>query len=558
MATYVLTIAGATKTLKAGTLRISETLNGFGTMSFDTLSVDGSYRPAMNAEVLLTENGTRIFGGTVDVPSERGIRPHGGTPLSNTVSVTDFNGYAARRHVNGVIAAGTLEATLLVIEPYLTNYGVSLDPSQVTGPAVPSLYLPMVLTRKVLDDLSILTGYVWEIDYNKVLRMFNPGTVAAPFNINTASDDYVIGDISVEKVRDEYANRIIVLAGSGLRDTEDEFTGDGSTTEFTLTVAVAGLPNVFVNDVQQTVGVHGVDTQYQWTFRSSDNAVVQLDEAPPGTPTTPLTGGDTLTVTYSGNYPYAAIAEDAGEIAANEIWERVVEEPTVWDRDVADALAASHLERAITTYQAVTYETLQTGIQPGQTQTITCTERNLSGTFLVTDVETFDIGSKTPMVKRRVRAVGGTTILGSWRDVARSWGGRQLGTTTATAISSSGGTVTVLSSPFFLGGSRNTSVTTSPAGWSPVPDYVPFTAQASVAGRVRAEAWARLPGISTTLRLYNLTDEAVTATGAAVTSQESQPVVFDAAIVAGKTYRLELLPSAAGSAVFGIGVLESA
>jgi hypothetical protein len=94
MATYVLTIAGATKTLKAGTLRISETLNGFGTMSFDTLSVDGSYRPAMNAEVLLTENGTRIFGGTVDVPSERGIRPHGGTPLSNTVSVTDFNGYA--------------------------------------------------------------------------------------------------------------------------------------------------------------------------------------------------------------------------------------------------------------------------------------------------------------------------------------------------------------------------------------------------------------------------------------------------------------------------------
>jgi hypothetical protein len=322
-------------------------------------------------------------------------------------------------------------------------------------------------------------------------------------------------------------------------------------------VAAAGMPAVSVNGTPVTVGVHGVDTNYEWTFRGIDNSVVQLADAPPGTPNSPLTGADTLDVTYGGNYPYGATAEDAGEIAANEIWERVFEEPNVLDRDVADAMAAAYLERAITTYQAVTYETLQTGIHPGQTQTITCTERNLSGTFMVTDVETYDIGSKTPMVKRRVRAIGGTTILGSWRDVARAWGGRRTGSTSSVVINSSTTGTSTAGIYVDLGGSRNISPARS-AGYVPVVDYRLYTATASYGGRVRAQTWAKTSGVSSTVRLYNVTDSSVVATSSVVTSTTASDVTFLASITSGKTYRLDVLSSDGSEGVFAIGSLEAA
>lgn len=237
MPTYTLTIAGSPKSIRAGSLRITETINGRNTMSFDVLSLDGSYRPAPYAEVIYTRDSTRLFGGYVENPGERGFSPTGGTAIVTGVECVDFNSLADRRYVTETIDVGsTLKAALQVLDDYLTPYGVTLDAAQATGPTLPQLIFDARKLRDCFDELSTLTGYVWEIDYNKTLRMVLPGSNSAPFNVDTSSDPTVVrGDITVESFNQEYANRVILR--SGPRAPEDHVAGwhsDGVTATFEM------------------------------------------------------------------------------------------------------------------------------------------------------------------------------------------------------------------------------------------------------------------------------------------------------------------------------------
>lgn len=100
----------------------------------------------------------RIFGGFVDKPTERGFQGVGLTPITTAVSALDFNALPNRRYVTATIPAGTLKAALLAIKPYLTPYGVTLDPAQVTGPSLPALTYNATKLTDVFADLEWLSG----------------------------------------------------------------------------------------------------------------------------------------------------------------------------------------------------------------------------------------------------------------------------------------------------------------------------------------------------------------------------------------------------------------
>lgn len=560
MATYALTIGGISQSIKAGTLRITESINSRNTMSFEVISWNGSYRPAAGVKVIYTEDSTRRFGGLLDVPGERGFYPQGMAALVNRVNVIDFNTYADGRVLNQTIPAGTLEDVIDVVMPYLSPYGVSKDPAQVTGPAVPALTLPFKYVREILDQASDLTGYLWEIDYDEVLRMFLPGSVAAPFDVVPASDPtVVIGDIDVETVRTEYANRILLVAGSGLKEVSESFTGDGTTTEFPLVVAVAGYPTLSVNGTVMPVGTYGIHTHLEWTFRTSDNTIVQLAEAPAGTFHSPLTGGDTLSLTYPGQYPFLKIADDVGEQATYQIWEKIITAPDVFDFDAAQALADSQLPRYVASYKRVQYLTRRF-IRPGQTQTITVPDRNLSGTFLVTDVETTDTVDHGFI--RSVKAIGGTTLPRSWKELYRQWG-KSGGASSPSATVITGGPSGTSSGgfglPFTLGSARSRGQFPNPAAWLPVVDYATYKAPASFGAQVRAQAWAPRNGaVNVTVRLYDETASSVVAAGTAVSGTTPQNVTpFSVGLTLGHVYRLEVVSSVNGEEVRAVGSLES-
>src|SRR6476469_3713527 len=98
MATYAVTIGGVSKTFKGG-ITITETANGRNKLSAAVYSAAGSYRPAVGDEVIVTEDGTRIFGGNIDTPGETGAGGLGITPIVTNISAVDFNALADRRFI---------------------------------------------------------------------------------------------------------------------------------------------------------------------------------------------------------------------------------------------------------------------------------------------------------------------------------------------------------------------------------------------------------------------------------------------------------------------------
>ncbi len=207
-----LTIAGVQQQIYAG-WSITQAANNTGTMRFGVLSADGSYIPALDAQVVYFENGEQVFGGNVSQVRTGGAGGEGSTAIVSDVTATDFNAIAGRQYFIGVLPIATLKHQLEAIVPYC--YGCFLDPAQADGPTIDSAvdYTGWKISD-LLNQLSKRTGYVWEIDYFKYLRMYVPGTKVAPFNITTPNSKAVL-DVTVEPSRQNFANLVTVYGKNG-------------------------------------------------------------------------------------------------------------------------------------------------------------------------------------------------------------------------------------------------------------------------------------------------------------------------------------------------------
>jgi hypothetical protein len=214
---YELTINGIVKEMQPG-WTINTKANGRASFRFQNLSSDGLYRPAIDQEVVLKEDGVTVFGGFIMTPSESGLANLPVTPIVTTVEATDYHQLAQRRYVSATIPAGTLKAALQVIVTYLP--GATLDATQVDGPALAELVYADVKTEEVLNHLTDLTGYIWRLSATKVLKMYATGSLVAPFNI-TEANGFAEGDVTVEPTRESYANRVIVRNESSRKTAED-------------------------------------------------------------------------------------------------------------------------------------------------------------------------------------------------------------------------------------------------------------------------------------------------------------------------------------------------
>ena len=328
MATYAMTINGSAVVPQIRSLRITAPANGAATLQCAYNVASASSAPSIDDEVILTENGTAIFGGYVAAVTTRG---YGGEPTSGMtldIVANDYNQLADRRYIGTLIggvaflAGTTLKAALTTIVTYIP--GASLHASQVDGPTFADnfvVYSQMV--RQTLDQLTTLTGYVWQIDANKKLRMYAPGDIAAPFDIAN-NDGQTIGDIRVKPTRDDFANRVFVI-GSGVIGTAEDATS----------------------------------------------------------------------VAADGDHEYAAQSDD------------------ITDQAIADALAATILDEKLHTLKEIEYSTLETGLAPGQTQTVVNTSRGINASFTITQVNTEYVTGAQAV--RRVTAIEGSTFKATWR-----------------------------------------------------------------------------------------------------------------------------------------------
>jgi hypothetical protein len=396
---FDLTIDGTPQLLKSSTLRIQETANRRCTASFRIDSQDRSYRPAEGDEVTIEEDSVLIFAGLVDRPSERGFAGPRRPGISTTVNVVDFTVYAERRFVNLTLAAGTLKSQLTtLVSTYLATYGVTLDAGQVDGPSMPELVYDYKRLDAVLNEMMTLTAdagqpFVWEIGYTKVFSAYQPSTDAAPFDLVGNDLPEVVGDIEVETSRSEqYANRIILkVPPKSFTNYVQTFTGDGSTTSFPLDITLTAMRYIVTNDgVDELLTFQGIgfDLAVQWLYYAVDNTIRRETTGVPDPPA----NGNVISITYDGTREATAvIAEDAGEIAAHGIWERVITIEDVPNETTAQALADAELAKRASAIQRVRYVTWEQGLTIGQQQTINVSARNVNGSAVIVDISTRDL-----------------------------------------------------------------------------------------------------------------------------------------------------------------------
>jgi hypothetical protein len=453
MATVVLTIGGTTKQFRAGTFHLTQTANGRSTLAFTVESTDGSYRPAQDAEVIVTEDGTRIFGGLLDQPREKGLVAGANAAIATAISAVDFNHYAERRYVNETLAAGTLKSMLTtLVTTYLSAYGVTLDAGQVNGPTLPEMVFKYRRVDDALSDLITLTAdfgqpYVWRIDPFKVLKAHQPSTTAAPFNVVGTSLPIanVVGDIEIDSVRDKrYANKVIVTVPPKSEfGRQESFTGNGTQGPFTLQYTPTKLyGHILVQSGgAETLGNAG-ESPIQWSYDSVTNSISREAGA--------TTNGEVYTLYFDGFYAGVGIASDAAEIAARGIWEKVIVVENVPSDTTAQAIADGELAKSIYVTQKVTYRTDTAGILPGQTQTINVPRRNINATAVISDVVIQDVGKN--LLRRTVTAMtdGAQTNIGrGYRDVVKQWSSDKTGTGVGSVSTGTGGSAaTAPGSPF--------------------------------------------------------------------------------------------------------------
>lgn len=235
MPTYSVTVNGVERECRLASFDLRESINRVAVLACEFLSEDASFRPQIDQELIVEEvvgsPATRIFGGVIEFAEEVAADGHVATDAIVTqVNAVGFSSYADRRYVNATLAAGTLKSQLTTLVAYLSAYGVTLDPAQVDGPSMPELVCAYRKLTDVLNDLSSLSSgsggspnapYLWEIDYEKTLRMFQIGTSAAPVDL-IEGDGVEVGDLAVKPTRESYANRVILRSAGGLVTIADD------------------------------------------------------------------------------------------------------------------------------------------------------------------------------------------------------------------------------------------------------------------------------------------------------------------------------------------------
>lgn len=435
---YSLWIGDTERYAKLSSFRAELVLNGHDTMTAFILPTEGSpeVRFAIDDPVALLKDSTPLAGGIVthigeEMEPEGG--PNGGRFLSR-ITVSGFGEIASRRHVSLTIAGGSPGTSLsdvlqdlIDMTDGLGDDGVTLHPSQATGPTVKAQVFEDELPSAILNRLAQQTGRVWRIDEQKRLRMWAKGDIAAAFDID--EDDLpakYFGDIRRSNSRFEgYANRVIV---KGTKQTIFEYgetqVSTGVETVYTATqpmigfstgaVKVTNVPSLGVPldgvkwETAKLVGGPGSPT---WEVDVEARTFTRVDGA--------LPDDAIVRLIYDAEVSPRGVANDAPDQALFPVRDEIVHAPLTTDAD-AQALAEDILPYLVAAKETkATYSTRETDlILPGVTQTMTVPSRALSGAFMVERVTLRSgPGELNSYLIQDIETTQNQILKGDWRDL---------------------------------------------------------------------------------------------------------------------------------------------
>lgn len=361
-----------------------------------TLTQKGTpYRPEQGQEVVIWHrDGYRWFAGVVDNTSEY---DYTGSAARNeiTVNCVDY-GVLCDRVIVGKeyqAFAGNLAAILFghICTDYLTpRFGISFvwewDPMVALGDQVYN----WITATDVLNGICTASGADWRIDFNKVLHLFpaETGYLTAPFSIQQNDGNWI--DMTVSNDSSKYRNRVGVRNNAAVNPLwTDTFHGDGYTRFFITMSPLNSRPMVRVNGVPAVV-IDVADfglKPYDFEWLAPATVVQNFSHSVLGS-------GDVLEVEYPTPLSYIAWAQDDAEIAANGLFEGIVDVKDVSNIDTLQAIADGLLLRMKVRPVTVVIQTDRDGLEPGMGLVVNTARPLANDNMMVTQVNSNEIGRK--------------------------------------------------------------------------------------------------------------------------------------------------------------------
>ena len=214
-------------------LMISNVLtNQVDSCKFKTTSYSGkTYTPLNGREVVITHNGTRIFGGVIIKITQRTD-----DNVMNTFNIecVDYTHLLNNRLVNESYENQTVN---YIVSDILTKYTSGFTSVNVDNPTViDSIKFNYMTPADCFKQLADLTQYHWYVDYYKDIHLFAKGDKVAPVDIEDTTGVYERDSLIIRKDNRQIKNTVIVRGGKYLGDTFTAvYLGDGNQNVFPLT-----------------------------------------------------------------------------------------------------------------------------------------------------------------------------------------------------------------------------------------------------------------------------------------------------------------------------------
>jgi hypothetical protein len=239
-----------------------------------------------------------------------------------------------------------------------------------------------------LDDVAQQSNLSWRFNESYQLKMLDRLGSFAPFVIATANGniDGVTRPI-VSRFSPLYRNRHYVTGAIDLAAVVEPKVGDGVTQSWVLAYPVDSMQGIMLNGESQSFGIQGTDTGRVFYYQQGSNTLtIDTSLTPPAS---------TFTVTYTGQIPYRAMAENTGQQAIIALLDNssgiveMSEDVPGLTRAAADALAAARITQYARLAIDWKFVTQQNGLGPGQLLTVIVPEFGLNDLqFLITDIST--------------------------------------------------------------------------------------------------------------------------------------------------------------------------
>jgi hypothetical protein len=340
---------------------------------------DLTYVPALGDEVVVTRDGTTVFGGVIVRINEELITPQ---ILQYTITCNDYGQFLKRELVTKRYENQTVGD---IIDDLVANY---TSDGFTTDGVVGDLTLESVSFNRLnvadsLQKLADALSYVWYVDYDKDIHFFPKNAEQGPALTDTSAN-YIYGSLTIEEDLTQVRNVVLVQGGERESDTPrtELLSGDGTRDQFGLVNKYSSQPSVTVDGVGQTVGIEFLDDDasfdVMWNFNEK---YIRFTSG-----NTPAAGTNNISV--SGIYLFPIVVSVPSNASIEEFgrYEYAITDNSISSQDEAVRRAIAELQ----SYQAELYDggfrTYDDGFRSGQVLTINSAQRGKNIQVLVQSV----------------------------------------------------------------------------------------------------------------------------------------------------------------------------